>query len=335
MTATATRALALGDALARLRDPGALEAFSAVAGEPLLAVDLDGDPGDAAVPIALAQLAAPTVALVRDPAAPAAQRFAAHFDVVVASETELGCLDAAVRANPIASAVLVQLLRFGNARTIEAGLVAESLAYAALQAGPEFRAWLAARSVAPPPRAEPGAPLRVRRDGASLQLTLDRPAKRNAYSAALRDALVEALQLAASDDTLARVVLDGAGAAFCAGGDLDEFGAAPDPATAHAIRTTRSAARLLASLRDRIEVRVHGACVGAGIELAAFAARVVAREDAWFQLPEVAMGLIPGAGGTVSLPRRIGRQRTAWLALSGARLDAATALRWRLVDAIE
>jgi enoyl-CoA hydratase/carnithine racemase len=62
---------------------------------------------------------------------------------------------------------------------------------------------------------------------------------------------------------------------------------------------------------------------------------VVASEDAWFQLPELSMGLIPGAGGTLSLPRRIGRQRTAWLALSGARLDAATALRWRLVDAIE
>jgi enoyl-CoA hydratase/carnithine racemase len=62
---------------------------------------------------------------------------------------------------------------------------------------------------------------------------------------------------------------------------------------------------------------------------------VVASEDAWFQLPELSMGLIPGAGGTLSLPRRIGRQRTAWLALSGVRLDAATALRWRLVDAIE
>lgn len=329
------RALALRDALARLCDPGALEAFSAVAGEPLLAVELDGDPGTAAVPVALEQLAAPTVALVRDPDAPAAQRFAAHFDVVVASESELGCLDAAVRATPIASAVLAQLLRFGDTRTIEAGLVAESLAYSALQAGPEFRAWLAARAVSPAPLSESEAPLRVRREGASLQLTLDRAAKRNAYSAALRDALVEALQLAASDETIAQVVVDGAGPAFCAGGDLDEFGAAPDPAIAHAIRTTRSAGRLLAALRARVEVHVQGACVGAGIELAAFAGRVVAREDAWFQLPELSMGLIPGAGGTLSLPRRIGRQRTAWLALSGARLDAATALRWRLVDAIE
>ena len=72
--------------------------------------------------------------------------------------------------------------------------------------------------------------------------------------------------------------------------------------------------------------------MGAGIELPAFARRVVAAEDAFFQLPELSLGLIPGAGGTVSIPRRIGRQRTARLALSGERLDAATALEWGLVD---
>jgi enoyl-CoA hydratase/carnithine racemase len=72
--------------------------------------------------------------------------------------------------------------------------------------------------------------------------------------------------------------------------------------------------------------------VGAGIELPAFARRVVADRGAFFELPEVGMGLVPGAGGTVSLPRRIGPQRTAWLALTGRRLDAETALSWGLVD---
>jgi enoyl-CoA hydratase/carnithine racemase len=74
--------------------------------------------------------------------------------------------------------------------------------------------------------------------------------------------------------------------------------------------------------------------VGAGIELPAFAAHVVAHPGAFFQLPEIGMGLIPGAGGTVSLPRRIGRQRTAWLALTGRRLDAPTALAWNLIDEV-
>jgi enoyl-CoA hydratase/carnithine racemase len=60
----------------------------------------------------------------------------------------------------------------------------------------------------------------------------------------------------------------------------------------------------------------------------------VAAPGAFFQLPEVGFGLVPGAGGTVSLPRRIGRQRTAWLALTGRRLDAEVAREWGLVDEV-
>ncbi len=74
--------------------------------------------------------------------------------------------------------------------------------------------------------------------------------------------------------------------------------------------------------------------MGAGVELPPFAGRVVARADATFRLPEVGMGLVPGAGGTVSIPRRVGRQRAAWLALTGSAIDAQTALDWGLVDAI-
>ena len=60
--------------------------------------------------------------------------------------------------------------------------------------------------------------------------------------------------------------------------------------------------------------------------------QVVARGFAFFRLPEVGMGLVPGAGGTVSVTRRIGRHRTAWLALTGARLDVDMAIAWGLVD---
>ena len=108
----------------------------------------------------------------------------------------------------------------------------------------------------------------------------------------------------------------------------------PDPATAHAVRSTRNAARQLAAISDRVEAQLHGACIGAGIELPAFAGHVTATEDAFFQLPEVLMGLVPGAGGTVSIPRRIGRQRTALLALTGARLSPEQALEWGLIDRI-
>ncbi len=175
-------------------------------------------------------------------------------------------------------------------------------------------------------------PLYVDRQGAVGWLVFNRPEKRNAFSSEMRDAFCEALQIPLCDASIREVMLTGEGPCFCSGGDLDEFGRYPDPATAHAVRSTRSPARLLAACADRMRSQLHGACIGAGIELPAFGARLLAAEDAFFQLPEVGMGLVPGAGGSVSLPRRIGRQRTAWMALSGLRVDAPTALAWGLVD---
>ena len=171
----------------------------------------------------------------------------------------------------------------------------------------------------------------VERDGATLAITLTRPDRLNALDALMRDELVEALALAAASD-VERVELRGAGRAFCAGGDLDEFGSRSDPASAHLIRLERSIGRALFQLRQPTTTYLHGACMGSGIELAAFTDTVVAAPDSQIALPEIGLGLVPGAGGTVSLPRRIGRLRTAWLAFSGCTIDAATAREWGLVD---
>jgi enoyl-CoA hydratase/carnithine racemase len=133
---------------------------------------------------------------------------------------------------------------------------------------------------------------------------------------------------------LTRIVLQGKGPNFCSGGDLAEFGTVSDTATAHSIRMQRSAGWWIHQLANKTAVRVHGACVGAGVELPAFAGTVTATPDATFTLPEVTMGLIPGAGGTASIPRRIGRQRTGWLALSGRTIDAQVACSWGLVDEV-
>jgi enoyl-CoA hydratase/carnithine racemase len=100
------------------------------------------------------------------------------------------------------------------------------------------------------------------------------------------------------------------------------------------IRRRTSPAFLLSRVSEILTVHIQGACVGAGLEMAAFARRVTATSNAWFQLPEVAMGLLPGAGGCFSVPRRIGRQRAALMLLSGRRISAETALRWGLIDAI-
>jgi hypothetical protein len=255
------------------------------------------------------------------------------FDVVVADERDVAEVVQAVDAHPYAAVTLAQLLRLGSARSPFDALVAESLAYATLQGGPEFARWLAqqGRRVRP---SERDAPVKVTREDDVLSLVLNRPRLHNSYNAAMRDALVEALVVAIADPAL-RVEISGAGRSFCAGGDLAEFGVVSDPASAHLIRSSANAAPYLLALADRVRVRVHGACVGAGIELAAFAGDVEASADAFFELPEVSMGLVPGAGGTVSIPRRIGRQRAAWMALTGARVDAPTALSWGLIDAID
>ncbi|WP_095046430.1 enoyl-CoA hydratase/isomerase family protein [Streptomyces sp. WM6386] len=235
--------------------------------------------------------------------------------------------------HPQATVTLGRLLRQTPSLTTLDGLAAEAAAYSMLLGGNEFAAWLAERG----PRAvlADGECVRLSRDGGRLSILLDRPARRNAFAFRMREELYDALEVAALDDSVEEVELAGAGPVFCSGGDLAEFGTARDLVAAYLVRLDRAPWRLIDRLRDRVTVRVRGAAVGAGIEMAAFAGRVVASPGAFFQLPEVRMGLVPGAGGTVSVPRRIGRWRAAWLMLSGARLDAGTALRWGLVDEVD
>jgi enoyl-CoA hydratase/carnithine racemase len=237
-----------------------------------------------------------------------------------------------VHEHPIAAAALELLLDATESVDVQSALVTESATYSTLQAGPEHRAWLETRVRRQ--RAEEHDVVIVSRDGPSMRLTLNRPHVRNAFNAAMREALLDGLMVATVDASVESVVIDAAGANFCSGGDLDEFGTLDDPATAHLLRVDRSVGRAIHELRDRTTVIVHGACVGAGVEIPAFASRVLARTDATFCLPEISMGLVPGAGGTVSIPRRIGRERFAWMALSGAMIDAPTALSWGLVDEI-
>jgi hypothetical protein len=247
---------------------------------------------------------------------------------------EAAALHAAVAANPQAASVLAGLLRWSGDLPVPAALDAESFAYSTLLGGGEFRRWLDRRGNRPAPPPAAADPVVIDRFEEQLSITLNRPERRNAYGREVRDALVEALRIGVLDDTVTAIVLRGAGPSFSSGGDLDEFGTTPDLATAHLVRTRAGAGRLLHELAGRVEAHVQGACVGAGTELPAFAGRLVAAPDATFRLPEIGMGLVPGAGGTVSIPRRIGRWRTLHLALSGRSLDATTALEWGLVDAI-
>jgi hypothetical protein len=236
---------------------------------------------------------------------------------------------------PQAAAVCDGVLRaFDPAGSAFAGVITESLAYSTLQAGQEFARWLTERGPAVMP--DIADPVQAEREGGRLDIRFNRPQRHNAFSTDARGALLEALEVARLDPSITEVVLSGNGPSFCSGGDLAEFGTFADPASAHLARTRHSPALVLDELTARLgrscRADVHGQVLGSGLEMAAYCGWVLAQPDTVFGLPELSLGLLPGAGGTVSITRRIGRWRTAYLVLSGRRIDAATALRWGLVD---
>lgn len=331
MTARTTSLDAL-DAMLRGTWAGAGPWSSSAEGEaPLLLVDLDGSE---VAPVAIHAGLPVVVAGMTSRPDPETHPARVACDVVLRhGDAALEAIAATVSARPLASVSLALVLRGSESRSVDDGLLVESAAYSALQGGPELAAWLGTRSRRPRSGDE-GDSVSLERSGDRLDITLTRPHVRNALDSAMRDALTDAFRLVAMDPSIAEVHLRGAGASFCAGGDLDEFGSFPDPATAHLVRLEQSAGRALHVVADRVTAHLHGACIGSGIEIPAFAARVLADPDSTIALPELSLGLIPGAGGTVSIPRRVGRHRTALLGLSGAAIDAGTALAWGLVDAI-
>jgi enoyl-CoA hydratase/carnithine racemase len=331
--------------LERLRSPAAAAALYEevsvlTAPEPLvLRLSSRDSPVDAAAEVLRA---APTVTVIVGQPGAIAPALLDAADVCLTTADDppgpwvtddVDAIAAAVAAQPAAALALVALLRASERQPTWAAVSAESASYALLLGSNAFRQWLAARGPAVP-KSHERPPVAVDRRGALLEVVLDRPEARNAVDADVRDGLVAAFHLAASDPTIEQLRLSGRGPCFSAGGDLAEFGTVADPAIAHAVRLTRHPGLALAAVAGKSSARLHGTCIGAGIEIPAFAGHVAAESATTFRLPELAMGLIPGAGGTVSIRRRIGRQRTAWLALTGAVLDAATARTWGLIDEV-
>lgn len=165
------------------------------------------------------------------------------------------------------------------------------------------------------------------RDGEVLILVIDNPPI-NAGSIEVRRGLLAALSMLDGDAALSAAVLIGAGRTFVAGSDLREFGA---PLEAPQLPTIIAA---IEACSKPVVAAIHGAALGGGFELALGCDARIASEDAVVGLPEVTLGMLPGAGGTQRLPRLIGRIEAVKQICSGERVKAKRAVQLGMVDAL-
>jgi 3-hydroxyacyl-CoA dehydrogenase len=158
-------------------------------------------------------------------------------------------------------------------------------------------------------------------------ITIDNPPV-NATSHAVRVSLMRAIESVNADDSVSAAVIIGAGKTFVAGADIREFGAPlADPQMPTVI------AAIIES-RKPFVAALHGHALGGGFELALACDARIAAPGTRVGLPEVTLGMIPGAGGTQHLPRLVGIARAVDLVCTGRRIDTEEALRLGLIDAI-
>jgi enoyl-CoA hydratase/carnithine racemase len=169
----------------------------------------------------------------------------------------------------------------------------------------------------------------------TARLTLNRPTVVNAINAAVRREITAAIERANADPEVHAVLIHGAGArGFCAGADISEF---TPPDSLFEVRDAKHAPQwidhLAASAKPTIAA-IHGYCLGGGLELALACDFRIAAEGAVFGLPEVTLGIIPGAGGTQRLPRVVGAGHALRMIMTGARIDAARAFEIGLIEEV-
>ena len=173
------------------------------------------------------------------------------------------------------------------------------------------------------------------KSGDVAEIALNRPRVLNAYNMQMRDDMSQALEAVQDDPDVRCVLLRGEGdRAFCTGADLTEFGTAPSRVIARQVRWERDVWGQFLSLDKPIVAALHGYVIGSGIEMAMLCDIRIASDDAVFGLPEAALGMLPAAGGSQTIPRTVGRSRALEALLSNERMDAAKALDIGLVHRV-
>jgi enoyl-CoA hydratase len=165
-------------------------------------------------------------------------------------------------------------------------------------------------------------------------LTLNNPPM-NLVTLALTRQLTAALEQLGADPAVRVLVVTGAGTrAFCAGSDIKEFGAVADDVVGKKMAAENAAFSRLAAFPHPTIAALNGVAFGGGLELAVCCDLLVAGADVRVALPEIKLGVFPGSGGTVRVPRRIGETRAKELMFTGEPIGTDTALAWGLVNRV-
>jgi enoyl-CoA hydratase/carnithine racemase len=181
---------------------------------------------------------------------------------------------------------------------------------------------------------DPSVPLAISREGHVARLTIDRPEKRNAMTAAMWAGLPGVLARLAGDPGVRVLVVTGAGPSFCAGADIADLLSGTDPADPMAdVRRDNLAAQ--AALRDFPKptiAMIRGHCIGGGVELAACCDLRFTDPTGVFGVTPAKVGIVYTPSSTKALIDLVGPAMTKYLLFSGELIDASTALRAGLVD---
>ena len=172
----------------------------------------------------------------------------------------------------------------------------------------------------------------VEREGTVARIFLNRPEKANALNSAMLVALATAIQ-DLHQEIPRVVVLAGRGRNFCGGADATELKSLDERTGAEFVTRIHEVCKAIRALPVPVVARLHGAVIGAGLEIAAACDLRVAAEGTKFSMPEVKLG-IPSVVEAALLPRLMGSGRAAWLVLTGDAIDARRALEWGLVEEV-
>lgn len=172
------------------------------------------------------------------------------------------------------------------------------------------------------------------RDGPVLVLTLDYPARRNAFAMPIRVGLIAALEKAQSDKDIRAIVVTGAGGHFCSGGDISGMDVKSAMEGRERMRISHQLIRLMVMGSVPIVAAIEGYCVGAGLSLACACDTIVAAEDARLGAGFGRIGLMADLGLPHTLPLRVGQGRARQILLYHNQMTATEAERIGLVDQV-